>query len=96
MNLYIGNLPFNLDNQALHDIFSEIGEVTKAIVIMDRETNRSKGFGFVEYANAEDGQRAIEALDGYEINRRNIRVNEAKPREEKPRRSFSRGPRNEY
>ncbi len=79
MNLYVGNLPFNTTSDELHDVFSQHGTVTSAQVIMDRETGRSRGFGFVEMS--EGGDRAIEALNGSDLGGRSMTVNEAKPRE---------------
>jgi len=86
LNIYVGNLPYSVADEDLNAAFSEFGEVTSAHVISDRDTGRSKGFGFVEMSNADDGQRAIEALDGSDMQGRNVRVNEAKPREDRPRR----------
>ncbi|MDX8410003.1 MAG: RNA-binding protein [Mariprofundales bacterium] len=86
LNIYVGNLPYSAADEDLRTTFSEFGEVTSAHVISDRDTGRSKGFGFVEMSNADEGQRAIEALDGSEMQGRNIRVNEAKPREDRPKR----------
>jgi RNA recognition motif-containing protein len=84
--LYVGNLPYRTDDQALADLFSQAGAVASAAVISDRETGRSKGFGFVEYDNDADAAKAIEMFDGYELDGRNLRVNEARPREERPAR----------
>lgn len=81
MNIYVGNLSFRTDDEELREVFAEFGEVTSAKVIMDRETNRSRGFGFVEMASDDEGKAAIEALDGAEVSGRNLRVNEARPRE---------------
>ena len=81
MKLYVGNLPFSTTNQDLNDIFGEIGAVDSCNVIEDRETGRSRGFGFVEMANKEDGERAIAELNGKEVNGRELKVNEAKPQE---------------
>ena len=81
MKLYVGNLPFSTSNQDLNDIFGEIGAVESCNVIEDRETGRSRGFGFVEMANKEDGERAIAELNGKEVNGRELKVNEAKPQE---------------
>ena len=81
MKLYVGNLPFSTTNQDLSDIFSEIGSVESCNVIEDRETGRSRGFGFVEMASKEDGERAIAELNGKEFNGRELKVNEAKPQE---------------
>ena len=81
MKLYVGNLPFSTTNQDLNDIFGEIGSVESCNVIEDRETGRSRGFGFVEMASKEDGERAIAELNGKEFNGRELKVNEAKPQE---------------
>lgn len=80
--LYVGNLNFSMGSQDLEELFGEFGQVTSATVIMDRETNRSKGFGFVEMANDNEAAAAISALNGKEINGRALTVNEARPREE--------------
>ena len=79
--LYVGNLSFRTTSDELKDLFSQAGEVESASVIEDRETGRSRGFGFVEMANKEDGERAIAELNGKEINGRELKVNEAKPQE---------------
>jgi RNA recognition motif-containing protein len=81
MNIYVGNLSFDTDDEALREVFAEFGDVTSAKVIFDRETDRSRGFGFVEMSTDDEGNAAIEALDGAELGGRNLRVNEAKPRE---------------
>ena len=87
--LYVGNLSYGVDNETLSRAFEPHGNVTKAEVVIDRETGRSKGFGFVEMASAEEAQAAIDALDGAEIDGRAIKVNEARPRE--PRGGGGRG-----
>ena len=79
--LYVGNLSYNADDHELEQIFSAHGTVESAQVIMDRETGRSKGFGFVEMSSEEEAQACISNLDGREFDGRNIKVNEAKPRE---------------
>ena len=79
MKLYVGNLSFNTTNQDLNDLFTEIGQVQSSNVIEDRETGRSRGFGFVEMANQADGERAIAELNGKEVDGRELKVNEAKP-----------------
>ena len=79
--LYVGNLSFDVTKESLTDMFKEFGEVTEAVVIVDRETNRSKGFGFVTFTKEEDAAKAIKGLDGKEMEGRNIKVNAAKPRE---------------
>ncbi|MFQ5582589.1 MAG: RNA recognition motif domain-containing protein [Mariprofundaceae bacterium] len=86
MNIYVGNLSFRSTDEDLGNAFAEFGEVVSAKVITDRETGRSRGFGFVEMANDDEGKAAIEALDGQDLGGRNLKVNEARPREERPRR----------
>ncbi len=86
MNIYVGNLPWGLSDDQLQDLFAEHGEVTRATIISDRDTGRSKGFGFVEMPNQAEAEAAISSLDGTSFNGRDIRVNEARPREERPRR----------
>lgn len=81
MKLYVGNLNYNAKEADLRELFGAYGEVTSAAVISDRETGRSKGFGFVEFASDEDGKAAIAALDGKEVGGRALKVNEARPRE---------------
>ncbi len=85
MNIYVGNLPFNTTAADLESLFGEYGTVDSAAIINDRETGRSRGFGFLEMAN-DVGARAIEELDGADYNGRNLKVNEARPREDRPRR----------
>jgi RNA recognition motif-containing protein len=82
-NLYVGNLPFSTSEQDLQQLFGQYGTVTKAQVIMDRETGRSRGFGFVEMTSGAD--EAIQAMNGAEYQGRRLTVNEARPREERPR-----------
>ena len=89
MRLYVGNLAFSTTNDELKAAFEAFGTVESATVIMDRDTGRSKGFGFVDMGNDEEAKAAIEGLDGKPISGRNVRVNEARPREERP----PRGPR---
>ena len=79
--LYVGNLNYATTDNDLRELFSAHGNVTSTAVIMDRETGRSKGFGFVEFASAEEGKAAIAALDGKEIEGRMLKVNEARPKE---------------
>ena len=85
--LYVGNLPFSENDESIQALFSDSGTVTSASVICDRETGRSKGFGFVEMSTDEEAAAAIAALDGKEINGRALKVNVAKPKEDRPRRS---------
>jgi len=88
MNIYVGNLSYRMDDNDVEAIFAKFGAVKSAKVIMDRETGRSKGFAFVEMNEQSAGQEAIEALNGKETEGRTLRVNEAQPREERPRRRF--------
>ncbi len=83
--LYVGGLPYSTTDQELKELFEAFGTVTSATVIMDRESGRSKGFGFVEFESAEEAQAAIKALDGSDFGGRKIVVNEARPREDRPR-----------
>ncbi len=86
MNIYVGNLPFTATAQDLESLFGEFGTVESAAIINDRETGRSRGFGFVEMPN-EEGSKAISELDGRDYNGRALKVNEARPREDRgPRR----------
>ncbi len=80
MNIYVGNLPYNMRDEDLRDVFEEYGEVSSAKVIIDRETDRSRGFGFVEMNSDDDGRNAIEGLNGHEVDGRSLKVNEARPR----------------
>ena len=84
MNIYVGNLPYSTERDELRAVFEQYGEVSSARVVTDRETGRSRGYGFVEMPNAEQAQAAIEALNGKEIGGRKAVVNEARPREERP------------
>ena len=79
MKLYVGNLSFNTSNQDLNELFGAIGPVSSSNIIEDRETGRSRGFGFVEMESQADGERAIAELNGKEIDGRELKVNEAKP-----------------
>ena len=81
--LYVGNLPYSMDDQKLNETFTAYGEVVSAKVITDYESGRSKGFGFVEMANDGDAATAIQQLDGKELDGRNVRVNEARPKEDR-------------
>lgn len=84
-NIYIGNLPFQTSDSDLQELFTPFGQVDRANVITDRETGRSRGFGFVEMSNDEEAQKAIEGLNGAEMEGRSLTVNVAKPRTERPR-----------
>jgi len=83
--LFVAGIPWSMTNDALRELFSQYGEITEAIIINDRESGRSKGFGFVTFANAEDAQKALE-MDGKEVDGKTLVVNIARPREERPRR----------
>jgi len=80
MNIYVGNLPFSSTAADLEELFGQYGQVDSAAVINDRETGRSRGFGFVEMGNDDEARSAIEELDGHDMGGRNLRVNEARPR----------------
>ena len=80
MNIYVGNLPFSTTSADLEEAFGQFGQVDSAAVISDRETGRSRGFGFVEMGNDDEARRAIEELDGADFGGRDLRVNEARPR----------------
>ncbi len=82
MNIYVGNLSWNLKDQDLSNLFASHGEVVSAKIVTDKFTNRSKGFGFVEMANDEQAQAAIAALNGTEVDGRGIVVNESRPKPE--------------
>jgi RNA recognition motif-containing protein len=85
MNIYVGNLAYSVTEDDLRQAFSEFGTVTRATVITDRATGQSKGFGFVEMSNG--AEAAIQNMNGKALSGRTIKVNEAKPREERPARS---------
>jgi len=86
MNLYVGNLSFNTNEARLREIFEEYGAVRSARIITDRETGRSRGFGFVEFDDDAAALRAANALNGAELDGRTLTVNEARPREDRPQR----------
>ena len=88
--LFVGSLPFATKEDKLKDLFSGVGTVESAIIIMDKMTGRSKGFGFVEMSSEEEAQKAVETLNGADLGGRNIVVNIARPKEDRPQRSFSR------
>lgn len=84
MNIYVGNLSYQATDQDLRTAFEAHGQVSSARVIMDKETGRSRGFGFVEMPDNNEGQKAIESVNNMDIAGRPVRVNEARPREERP------------
>lgn len=79
MNIYVGNLTYDLSEDDLQQIFNEYGEVSSVKIIKDRDTNRSKGFGFITMDDDENASKAISELDGVEVSGRTLRVNEARP-----------------
>lgn len=91
MNIYISGLSFATNDADLNDLFSAYGEISSAKVIMDRETGRSRGFGFVEMTNDAEGQKAIDELNGAEYDHKVISVTVARPREERPSNGGNRG-----
>ena len=93
MKLYVGNLPYSTTEDDLREMFAAHGEVTSASVISDRETGRSKGFGFVEFENDDDAKKAIDALNGQDFGGRSLVVNEARPKTERPERRDGDAPR---
>jgi RNA recognition motif-containing protein len=101
--LYVGNLPYSVNEDMLRELFGQAGEIASVNIITDRDTGRSKGFGFVEMATDEQAQEAIKRFNGYSLDNRPLTVNEARPREERPsgggrrfddRRGGGGGPRN--
>ena len=84
MNIYVGNLPYSLTDDELREAFAAFGEVKSAKVIMDRETGRSKGFGFVEMDDTSQAEEAIRVLNGHDLKGRPLRVSEARPRQDRP------------
>jgi RNA recognition motif-containing protein len=89
MNIYVSNLSFNIQDEDLKGFFTPYGEVTSAKVIMDKFTGKSKGFGFVEMSDNDAAQKAIAELDNGTVDGRNVKVMEARPREERPARTSS-------
>ena len=89
--LYVGGLPYATTDTELKDAFSQAGNVTSAVIIMDKMSGRSKGFGFVEMSSDEEAQKAIDTMNGKDFGGRTLTVNEARPMEERPRRDFRGG-----
>jgi cold-inducible RNA-binding protein len=83
MKLYVGNLSFQTSSEDLQQLFAQAGTVESASVVEDRDTGRSRGFGFVEMASKEEGEKAIQQFNGTDMNGRNLTVNEARPREDR-------------
>ena len=89
MQIYVGNIAYSTTEENLESLFSKYGEVDAVKIITDRETGRAKGFGFITMNNDSEAQNAIEELNEKEFEGRTLRVNEARPREERPRRNFN-------
>jgi RNA recognition motif-containing protein len=89
MKIYVGNLPYSIRDEQLEEMFTSFGEVNSASVIIERDTNRSKGFGFVEMNDNTQATTAINELNNKEFEGRGLKVSEARPREDKPRRPRS-------
>ena len=94
--LFVGNLSFNTTENTLQEAFSAHGAVTETNLMMDRMTGRSRGFAFITYATPEEAQKAIEAMNGAQLDGRALTVNIARPKEERPAGGASRGPRREF
>ena len=86
MNIFVGNVSRHVTDTELRTVFEEHGAVSSAVIIKDKETGDSRGFGFVEMTNDDEAKAAIEKLNGFELRGRNLNVKEARPREERPRR----------
>jgi hypothetical protein len=82
--LYVGNLSFNTTEESLRELFAQAGAIKSVSIVKDRETNQSRGFGFVEMATDEEARKAVQLCDGHELDGRNLRVNEARPMEPRP------------
>ncbi len=89
--IFVGSLPFSVRDDKLNELFSQAGTVESAVVIMDKMTGRSKGFGFVEMSSDEEAQKAVEMFNNSELEGRNIVVSEARPQEDRPRSNFGGG-----
>jgi hypothetical protein len=83
--LYVGNLPFSSTDDSLRDVFGQVGTVTDVMIALDRQTGRSRGFGFVTFSTDEEAAAAVEKFHGTDLDGRTIQVNEARPREDRPR-----------
>lgn len=89
--LFVGGISYNTTDDSLKDAFSQAGAVSSAVIITDKMSGRSKGFGFVEYESDEDADKAIELWNGKELDGRTLTVNEARPMTDRPKRTFNRG-----
>ncbi|VAY86231.1 RNA-binding protein [hydrothermal vent metagenome] len=90
MQIYVGNMSYQMTEESLSAVFAEYGKVDSTKIITDRETGRAKGFGFITMSNDDEAKVAIESLNGKDIEGRTLRVNEAKPMEDRPKREFNR------
>jgi RNA recognition motif-containing protein len=88
MNIYVGNLSYEITDDEVRDIFSPHGEISSVSIIKDKYSGQSKGFGFVEMPNQAEAEEAIKALNESELKGRNLKVNQAKPKEERPKRRY--------
>ncbi len=88
MNIYVGNLSYEITDDEVKDLFSPHGEIASVSIIKDKHSGQSKGFGFVEMPNQAEAEEAIKALNESELKGRNIKVNQAKPKEERPKRRY--------
>lgn len=95
MNIYVGNLHYEVDEEELKTVFGEYGEVESAKIIMDKYSGKSKGFGFIEMPNSDEGKKAIEALSGAEFKGRNLKVNLAREKSSSNDSSFGKRPRSQ-
>lgn len=86
--LYVGNLPWSVKNDQLKELFAQYGEITDAVVISDRMSGRSKGFGFVSFADEESAKKAVEEMNGKEVDGRKLVVNPARPKADRPNRRY--------
>ena len=90
MNIYVGNMPYSMTDAEVKELFGAYGTVDTVRIVMDRDSGRPKGFAFVEMSNAGEAKAAIEAINGSEVGGRALVVNEARPREDRPRNNFNR------
>ena len=90
MNIYVGNMPYSMTDAEVKELFGAYGTVDAVRIVMDRDSGRPKGFAFVEMSNAGEAKAAIEAINGSEVGGRALVVNEARPREDRPRNNFNR------
>ena len=90
MNIYVGNMPYSMTDEEVKELFGAHGTVDAVRIVMDRDSGRPKGFAFVEMNNAAEAKAAIEAINGSEVGGRSLVVNEARPREDRPRNNVNR------